>query len=350
MMKTPSRKQTHPGNIILSAIAVIVIIGAVVYFTNYLLTGRKYFETNDAQVESYITPISARLGGSIKHVKFQEYEWVKEGDTLLTIDDREYRICITKAEAAVEAAKARLIILSADIASAEVGTLVNKEQIDGARAKIAQQQSDTKRYKNLTKRESTTGSDLEIVQPPYDASLIDYNAAENSLKNSYAKIAELRSRKAVLIADLKINAALLDLAHINLSYTVIRAPSAGRTGRKAIQVGQQIQAGQPLVSIVEEKEKWVIANFKETQICGMYIGQPVDIRVDAIDNKVYHGQIEAISASTGAKVSLLPPDNATGNFVKIVQRVPVKIHFTSIDIAPLKAGMNVLVSVKKKAI
>jgi len=280
MMKTPCRNKTHPGNIILSVIAVIVIIGAAVYFINYFLTGRKYLETNDAQVESYITPISARVGGSIKQVKFQEYELVRQGDTLLTIDDSEYRIGITKAEAAVEAAKARL----------------------------------------------------------------------SCLRISYAKITELRSRKALLIADLKINMALLDLAHINLGYTVIRAPSTGRMGRKAIQVGQQIQAGQPLASIVEEKDKWVIANFKETQICGMYIGQPVDIRVDAIDNEVYHGQIEAISASTGAKFSLLPPDNATGNFVKIVQRVPVKINFTSIDLAPLKAGMNVLVSVKKKAI
>jgi membrane fusion protein (multidrug efflux system) len=119
-------------------------------------------------------------------------------------------------------------------------------------------------------------------------------------------------------------------------------------GRKTILEGQQIQPGQPLVSIVNEKEKWVTANFKETQVNGMYVGQQVDIQVDAIDDKIYKGRIEAISASTGAKFSILPPDNATGNFVKIIQRVPVKIKFTSTDIDPVKAGMNVLVSVKKE--
>jgi membrane fusion protein (multidrug efflux system) len=120
-------------------------------------------------------------------------------------------------------------------------------------------------------------------------------------------------------------------------------------GRKTIMEGQQIQAGQPLVSIVNEKDKWVTANFKETQISGMFVGQAVDIRVDAIPGKVFHGQIAAISASTGAQFSLLPPDNATGNFVKIVQRFPVRIRFNNSDTGPIRAGMNVSVAVKKEA-
>lgn len=349
-METPNTKKAHPGNIILSIVAIIVVIGAMIYFANYFLTGSKYLETNDAQVESYINPVSARAGGYIKQVKFDEHQVVKQGDTLVVIDDREYREHVTEAEAAVDDANAQLVVLSASITSAETGTLVNKDQIDGAKARLVQQHADIMRYKNLIKEEAITGSDLEVVQSHYDVSLSDYNATQNSLKTSYAKIAELRSRKALLIADLKRKKALLHLSHINLEYTVIRAPYAGKMGRKTIQEGQQIQAGQPLVSIVDEKEKWITANFKETQVYGMYVGQPVDIRVDAIDDKVYHGQIEAISASTGAKFSLLPPDNATGNFVKIVQRVPVKIKFTSTDIEPVKAGMNVLVSVKKKAI
>ncbi|WP_295715174.1 HlyD family secretion protein [Mucilaginibacter sp.] len=349
-METPNTKKAHPGNIILSSVAIIVVIGAMIYFANYFLTGSKYLETNDAQVESYINPVSARAGGYIKQVKFDEHQVVKQGDTLVVIDDREYREHVTEAEAAVDDANAQLVVLSASITSAETGTLVNKDQIDGAKARLVQQHADIMRYKNLIKEEAITGSDLEVVQSHYDVSLSDYNATQNNLKTSYAKIAELRSRKALLIADLKRKKALLHLSHINLEYTVIRAPYAGKMGRKTIQEGQQIQAGQPLVSIVDEKEKWITANFKETQVYGMYVGQPVDIRVDAIDDKVYHGQIEAISASTGAKFSLLPPDNATGNFVKIVQRVPVKIKFTSTDIEPVKAGMNVLVSVKKKVI
>jgi membrane fusion protein (multidrug efflux system) len=238
--------------------------------------------------------------------------------------------------------------LDAGIASAQTATLVNKDQIDGAKARLVLQQADIKRYKNLEKEEAVTGSDLESVQSRYDVSLSDYSASQNNLKTSYAKIAELKSRKALLAADLKRKQAELELARINLEYTVIRAPYTGRMGRKTILEGQQIQPGQPLVSIVNEREKWVTANFKETQVNGMYVGQPVDIQVDAIDDKIYKGQIEAISGSTGAKFSILPPDNATGNFVKIIQRVPVKIKFISKDITTVKAGMNVLVSVKKE--
>ena len=246
--------------------------------------------------------------------------------------------------------RAQLTVLEAGISSAQTATLVNKDQIDGAKARLILQQADIKRYKSLMKEEAVTGSDLESVQSRYDVSLSDYSAAENNLKTSYARIVELKSRRALLAADLKRKTAELELARLNLSYTIIVAPYTGRMGKKTILEGQQIQPGQPLVSIVNEKEKWVTANFKETQVYGMYIGQPVEIRVDAIDDKVYQGAIEAISASTGAKFSLLPPDNATGNFVKIVQRIPVKIRFTSSDISPVKAGMNVLVSVKKKAI
>jgi membrane fusion protein (multidrug efflux system) len=343
---TPSKY--HPGNIFLTVVAILVVAGAVYYFTGYFLRDRHYLETNDAQVESYINPVSARVGGYIKQVKFEEHQIVKAGDTLVILDDREYRQRVIEAEAAVDDSRAQLNVLLAGIASAQTGTLVNKDQIDGAKARLVLQQQDIKRYKNLIKEEAITGSDLESVQSRYDVSVSDFNASQNNLKTSYAKITELKSRKALLAADLKRKIAELELSRINLEYTIIRAPYTGRMGRKTILEGQQIQPGQPLVSIVNEKDKWITANFKETQVYGMYIGQPVEIRVDAIDDKVYRGQIEAISASTGAKFSILPPDNATGNFVKIVQRVPVKIRFIDTDISPVKAGMNVLVSVKKK--
>lgn len=349
-MENIQKKRLHPGNIALLVLAMAVIVIAIFYFANYFIRQQHYEETNDAQVESYINPVSARISGYIKEVKFEEHQLVKQGDTLVLIDDKEYKAKVEEAEAAVEDSRAQVSVLDASIQSAEVGTLVNKDQIDGAKARLVQQTQDIKRYKNLVKEEAATGSDLDLVQSHYDVSVSDFNAAQNSLKTSYARIRELKSHRALLAADLKRKTAELDLARINMSYTVIRAPYAGRLGRKTILEGQQVQVGQPLVSIVNEKEKWVTANFKETQIYGMYVGQPVDIEVDAIDDKVYHGIIEAISASTGAKFSLLPPDNATGNFVKIVQRIPVKIRFTSTDITPVKAGMNVFVSVKKKLI
>ena len=347
-MEITANKKKHPANTVLLVVAILVVIVAIIYFVNHFLREKHYEETSDAQVESYINPISARVSGYIKAVKFEEHQLVKQGDTLVLIDDKEYQAKVEEADAAVDDSRAQVDVLNASIASAEVGTSVNKDQIDGAKARLVQQSQDIKRYKNLIKEEAATGSDLDLVQSHYDVSVSDYSAAQNNLKTSYAKITELKLHKALLSADLKRKTAEFELARINLGYTVIRAPYTGRMGRKTILEGQQVQVGQPLVSIVDEKDKWVTANFKETQVYGMYVGQPVDIEVDAIDDKVYHGKIEAISASTGAKFSLLPPDNATGNFVKIVQRIPVKIRFTSTDIEPIRAGMNVFVSVKKK--
>jgi membrane fusion protein (multidrug efflux system) len=348
-MKTiANKKKIHPGNLLLTIMAIAILVGASIWFSKYFLTKKQYLETNDAQVESYINPVSARVSGYIRAVKFEEHTVVKQGDTLVLIDDREYREKVTEAESAVEDARGKINVLTASIASAETGTLVDKDQIAGAKARLVQQSRDINRYKNLVKEEAATGSDLDLVQSRYDVSLSDYSATQNSLKTSYARIREMRAGKALLIADLKRKTAQLELARIDLGYTVIRAPYTGRMGRKTIMEGQQIQAGQPLVSIVNEKDKWVTANFKETQISDMFVGQEVFIRVDAIRGKVFHGQIIAISASTGSQFSLLPPDNATGNFVKIVQRIPVKIGFTNPDTGPIKAGMNVSVAVKKK--
>jgi membrane fusion protein (multidrug efflux system) len=169
------------------------------------------------------------------------------------------------------------------------------------------------------------------------------------LKTGVNKVRELQARYNSLFAARKRAEALLDLARLNLSYTVITSPYSGYTGRKTILEGQQVQAGQPLVSVVSTDDKWVIANFKETQVHGMQVGQHVEIEADAIPDRTFQGQIAAISASTGSKFSLLPADNSTGNFVKIIQRVPVKIVFTEQDLEALKAGMNVTITVNKTA-
>jgi membrane fusion protein (multidrug efflux system) len=346
-MKTTNNK-VHPGNVAITIIAILLLFAGIYYFIQYLGFNRHYEETNDAQVESYINPISARAGGYIEHVQFEEHQMVKRGDTLVILDDREYRAQLEAAEAAIEDATAQFMVLSASIRSAEMGTNVNKDQIRGAEAKFVQQEQDIKRYKNLVKEEAATGSDLEQVQARYDVASSDYSAAKNSLGTNQAKVEELKTHFSLLKADAKRKQAALDLARLNLSYTVIKAPYSGRMGRKNILEGQQIQPGQPLVSIINEKEKWINANFKETQVEGMYVGQPVEIRVDAIDGKVFKGKIKAIAGSTGSRFSLLPPDNSTGNFVKIIQRVPVKIAFEDKDTDRFITGMNVTVAVKKR--
>jgi membrane fusion protein (multidrug efflux system) len=341
--------KTHPGNIVITAIAAILILAGSVYFFQYWKYSEKYEETNDAQVESYINPVSARAGGYIQHVRFNEHQLVKRGDTLVILDDREYRAQLEAAEAAIDDAHAQLTVLTASIHSAETGTHVNKDQIDGARARYVQQQQDIRRYTNLVKEEAATGADLEQVKAHYDVAESDYSAAQNSLKTNEAHIAELKTHFALLQADIKRKQAALELAQLNLSYTIIRAPYSGRLGRKNILEGQQIQPGQPLVSIINESEKWITANYKETQVADMYVGQPVEIRVDAVNNKVFKGRIAAIAGSTGSRFSLLPPDNSTGNFVKIIQRVPVKIEFTDRESGNVISGMNVTVAVKKRS-
>jgi membrane fusion protein (multidrug efflux system) len=342
------KKEKHPVNLAITIIAALLILAGGAYFIYYCLRRADYEESNDAQVESNINPISARAGGYIQRVYFEEYRLVKRGDTLVVLDDREYRAQLQSAQAAADDAQAQLSVLRATIASAQTGTLVNRDQIMGAKAKYVQQQQDIKRYRNLVKEEAATGADLEQVKARYDVAESELSAANNNLRTTEARISELKTHFALLEADINKKQAAFDLAKLNLSYTVIRAPYSGRLGKKTILEGQQIQAGQPLVSIITEGEKWVIANFKETQIAGMFVGQPVDIHVDAIKDNVFKGKIVAIAGSTGARVSLLPPDNSTGNFVKIVQRVPVKIAFTD-RAENVVAGMNATVSVKNKA-
>lgn len=346
-METKKKKSTGFMNKLTVWVAVLVVFVALAYLFKYLIDAGDYEETNDAQVESFINPVSARAGGFIKDVLFNEHQKINRGDTLVVLDDREYIQKVKEAESLLEDTKAQQVILEAGIRSAQTSTLVNRDQINAAQARLWQQEQDVKRFKNLLNNEAVTLADYELVQTKYDVSKSDYSAALNSLKTGNSKVVELQARYNSLFAARKRAEALLDLAKLNLSYTVITSPYSGFTGRKNILEGQQVQAGQPLVSVVNTNDKWVIANFKETQVSGMYIGQPVQIEADAIAGKIFHGKIEAISASTGSKFSLLPADNSTGNFVKVVQRVPVKIVFGEHTVDELKAGMNVKVTVKK---
>lgn len=342
-MKTAGNKNSST---LLTITAILIITAAAICFALYLVDGANYEETNDAQVESYINPVSARASGYITKVLFEEHQDVKKGDTLVVLDNREYISKVHEAEAVLEDAYAQINVLDAGINVAQTGILVSKNQIASAKARLWQQKQDNLRYQKLLTDEAVTGQEYEQVKTRYDVAQNDYNATENVLLSSQSRVQELKTRKALLNADIKRKQAILELAKINLTYTVITSPYNGKTGRKQILEGQQVQLGQPLVSIVNENEKWVTANFKETQVNGFYEGQTVKIAVDAISGKTYDGRIKAIAASTGSKFSLLPADNSTGNFVKIIQRIPVKIEFANPgDIKEVKSGMNVTVTV-----
>jgi len=335
-------------NIIFNVAVTLIIIATLFFFLRYLVRSGNYEETNDAQVEAYINPISARVGGYIQKINFEEHEFVNAGDTLVTIDNREYLTKVMEAEAALEDSKAKLQVLDAEITTAKTGTSVNNDMISVAKAKYIEKQQDLKRYKNLLQEEAATLQEYEQMQSKHDVALSEFSASKNNLKTTNSKIIELEAKHGLLKAEIKQKEAQLEFAKINLEYSVILAPYSGRLGRKTIQEGQQIQAGQSLVAIINEDQKWVTANFKETQIENMKVGQDVEIKIDGFEDKIYSGKIEAISGSTGSKFSLLPADNSTGNFVKITQRIPVKIKFIDKNITEIKAGMNVIVSVKNK--
>lgn len=335
-------------NIIFNISVAIVIVVTLFFLLRYLVRSGNYEETNDAQVEAYINPISARVGGYIQKINFEEHQSVNIGDTLVIIDNREYLTKVMEAEASLEDAKAKLEVLDAEIMTAKTGTSVNNDMISVAKAKYVEKQQDLKRYKNLLQEEAATLQEFEQMQSKYDVASSEFNASKNNLKTTNSKITELEAKHGLLKAEIKQKEAQLDFAKINLSYTVILAPYSGKLGRKTIQEGQQIQAGQSLVPIINEDQKWVTANFKETQIENMKVGQDVEIKIDGFENKIYNGKIEAIAGSTGSKFSLLPADNSTGNFVKITQRIPVKIKFSEQKQNAIKVGMNVIVSVKRK--
>lgn len=337
------------ANRLLSISAVLILLSGAIYSCFYLFSASDFQETNDAQVESYINPVSARASGYISKVRFEEHQEVEKGDTLVVLDNREYTFKVQEAEAILEDANAQTKVLEAAINVAETVILVSKNQIAAAKARLWQQRQDNARFQKLLSEEAVTGQEYEQVKTRYDVAQSDYNASENALLGNLSKIRELKTRKALLNADIKRKQALLNLAKINLGYTVITSPYSGKTGRKTILEGQQVQVGQPLVSIVNENQKWITANFKETQVSQMQVGSAVKITVDAFSGKTYHGKIQAIAASTGSRFSLLPADNSTGNFVKIIQRIPVKIAFTNEkDIQEVKSGMNVTVSVQNK--
>lgn len=345
-MKTKNKRSI--GNVIISVLAITLVLIGLIYLIGYIVRSTQYEETNNAQVESYINPVSARAGGYISKVLFEEQQQVKAGDTLVILDNREYQVKVNEAEAALEDVKAQMLVLETGIRSAEVASLVSNNQIASAKSRLWQQNQDNSRYRKLLDQEAVTGQEYEQVRTRYEVAQNDYLASLNNLRGSKLKVNELEDRRALLQAEMKRRQALLDFAKINLKYTVVTSPFSGQTGKKTILEGQQIQAGQPLVSIVNERQKWVTANFKETQVSEMYPGQPVEIRIDGLPGEVFEGKVEAISASTGAKFSLLPTDNATGNFVKIIQRIPVKIVFTDQYITRVRAGMNVTVAVRKQ--
>jgi len=331
-------------------LGIALFTGIIIWGALYFLKGYHYEQTNDAQVDAYLSPVNAKVGGYISKIYYKDNQQVKRGDTLVVIEPDEYGLKRNAASAELRGSHTKLPILAANEETQVKSIEVIKAQLSGAKAKLNQQQREFDRYKNLLADESTTQQKFENVSVSLAITQSDYDQIKASLQVAESRLNDLRAQRNAIAAEINIKEVLLERQELDIKYTVITAPFDGQIGKKTIQEGQLIQPGQTLAFLVNNaEEKWVMANFKETQIVDFKPGQPVSIEVDAYPNEKFSGVIESLSPTTGSRYSLLPPDNATGNFVKIIQRIPVRIKLAdrAEKLAKLSAGMNANVYVLK---
>lgn len=333
----------------------LVCIGIIAYglwrLVDVLIEYTASETCNDAQIEQYITPVNLRASGYIAKVCFKEHQEVHKGDTLLILDDREYRIRLMEAEAALKDAKAGANVNSATEQTTQTSASVYSASIDEIEVRLAKLSKDIERYRNLVANKAATPIQLEQLEVEYDATKKKLEAARKQQEAAYKGVNEVTTRRGNVDAAIQRAEAAVEMARLNLSYCVVVAPCDGKLGRRTIEEGQMVNAGTTITYIIPDNQKWVIANYKETQIENLHVGQKVRMTVDALNNEVFEGTVTAISGATGAKYSLVPTDNSAGNFVKIQQRVPVRIDFTNIskeDNDRLAAGMMVVVKVERK--
>lgn len=336
--------------------AVLVTAAALLFATAAHWTGweghRPNQETDDAYLRSDLTPLSTRISGTVRKVDVGDYETVKAGQILVELDDDDYRANLDQAKAALAASVASLEdnqaekkIQDAAIESAQAGIEQAKAAIDSAKAGIEalEPQADRAltelhRQQALLASKAATHQQLEAAiaeqgeaSGELDARRADLGRALAALKASEDQLeAAKRQREALNVkddvykADIEAKKAAIVVAQVNLAYTRISAPSDGTVGERLVFPGQLVAPGTQVIDLVQS-DVWVEANFKETQLTNMRVGAPADIRVDTFPNRVFHGQVAQIAPASGSQFALLPPDNATGNFTKVVQRVPVKV-------------------------
>lgn len=333
----------HRSKKILSYIVTLVIILAAGIWavSRFAHLGNVEF-TDNAQIERQIVPVNSRVQGYIKEIRFKEFQPVRKGDTLVVIDDADMRLRVAQARADYQNALAGRSVADRSVASASANVAVSDASIAEAKVLMENAAVDLERYRKLLDKDAVTRQQYDGAETDYKAKKARYEMLARQRSASTTIVAETQQRIAQNDAGVELAKALLETAELNLSYTIITAPCDGYVSRKEIQIGQLVQPGQTLVDIVDGNEVWVTANYKETQLKHIGVGDEVEIKVDAIPGKAFSGKVVAISTASGAALSLLPQDNSAGNFVKVRQRIPVRIEFAEgTDTDSLRAGMNV---------
>ena len=331
-------------------LAVLVIAGAIFGVKEYLYYS-KHVDTDDAQIDGDISPVVARVGGYVNQIMFEENTRVTEGQVLVKLDDSDFKVKLEQAQAGQKGASAGVGVSQSQIAATAANTSTAKANIEAARVKLSLAQKDYDRYANLVKDGSITQQQFDQAKAEKEAATAAYTAAKDQYQAAVKQVGTTQSQLAVSSNGVSQRQSDVDFAKLQLSYTDIKSPATGIVSKKNVQKGQLVQAGQSLFSIVNEGSLYVTANFKETQLEDIRAGLKVEVEVDAYPDEKIEGEVYNFSPTTGAKGSLLPPDNATGNFVKVVQRIPVKIKITKASKAMLdkiRPGMSVKVSVSIK--
>ena len=329
-MENKELKEEQEKDIKLKKRYIFVPLGVILVILSIILIiySMQFQSTDDAYIENHMVQVAPKVSGQIKSVYVQDNQQVKTGDLVAEIDPADYIVKANEARAAYERALAAQKVAKANYSAAQIS-------IENAKA-------DYERYKKLYETGAVSKQQLDMAETRYQTSQANLvSADENVMSESQNKVAD---------ADIKVLKAKMDKAELELSYTKIYAPQEGTVSGKRVEVGAYVQTGSPLFAIVPN-EVWVVANFKENQVGQMKKGMPVEIKIDAYPNKVFKGKIDSIQRASGAKSSLFPPENAVGSFVKIVQRIPVKIVFDE-DINPdeynIIPGMSVIPKVKVK--
>ncbi|MCL6524387.1 MAG: HlyD family secretion protein [Thermoflavifilum sp.] len=339
------------GKLIMPIVLGIVLIGGAIFGIHEYIYYQHYQTTDDAQIDGDISPVVARVSGYVKDILFQDNQYVHAGDTLVILDDRDYRIKLEQAEAALKAAMANVNVSRYNVQSVAANVDPAQARVAAAQVQLWKAQQDYNRYLNLLHDHAITQAQFDAIKAQRDAAEAELEAAQKQVAALHEQVSTTQQQVKATATNIDIQKANVDFAKLQLSYTVITAPVSGIVSKRNIQPGQLVQAGQTLFSIVMDSSIYVTANFKETQIGDIHVGQRVDIDVDAYPDTSFEGVVQSFSGATGAKFSLLPPDNATGNFVKVVQRVPVRIAFTHLNEEwrkRLRPGLSVFVRVHIK--
>lgn len=341
----------HRSKKILSYVLTLAVIAAAAVWVcaKFIHLGDVEF-TDNAQVCQQIVPVNSRVQGYIKEIRFDEYTEVKKGDTLVIIDDLDMRLRVAQARADYQNALAGRDVADRSVGVASANVAVTEASIAEAKVVMEMAATDFERYRKLLAQEAVTRQQFDAAKTDYEAKKARYEMLSRQRSATSSVVAETRQRIAQNDAGIELAKALLETAELNLSYCVIVAPCDGYTSRKEIEVGQLVQPGQTLLDVVDSHDVWVTANYKETQLPRIAPGSKVGIKVDAIPDVTFNGEVVSISKATGAALSVLPQDNSAGNFVKVRQRVPVRIAFSADNdkaaMERLRAGMNVECEVK----